>query len=246
MSTSSPPPAPPFPSPAAHELDGRPIEPEPEQWREGKSGKQYISRGPRQGLIFRQGDETPEQARERDQAPERRPRKRAKLRKVPDPPREPDLKELEQTLTEALKQPGLLAAAFGDEWAAEHFVTMAPAVSRNLVVASKHNPWLKRKLEDAATGQDAAMAVLSLVPLGGAVIMYLIPPLIYWFDLPISEKGRKMLGDIPHRGGRPAPSAVGEPPPFVPPGMAGPPPAPAYAPPAESTNSAPPADSAAA
>jgi hypothetical protein len=214
-----------------------------EQWKVSKDGREYTTTPTRRGVIYREGDETIEQARERDSLPreERRPRKRKPMRKVPDPPREADLKELESILTEALKQPGLIAAAFGDEWAAEHFVTMAPAVSRNLVTAAKHNPWLKRKLEEAATGQDAAMAIVSLVPLGGAVLMYLVPPIIYWFDLPVSERGRKMLGDIPHRNGRPAPTAEGPPvphvPPFAPAGTAAPPPA--YATSPQSTDSTP-------
>lgn len=227
--------APPFPG-----------ESPPDEWRTDAKGRRYTTRGDgRRGPLYQRDDETVDQARERDAlGPQPRPKKpKAPKRLVPDPPREADLKELERTLTEALKQPGLVAAAFGDEWASEHFVVMAPAVSRNLIVASKHNPWLRRKLEDAATGQDAAMAVISLVPLAGAAVMYLLPPLIYWFDLPVSERGRKMLGEIPHRNGarpvptagpptptNPVPDANGTPPtpfpPFAPAGTASPPPFP--------------------
>lgn len=207
--------APPFP--------GEPAEPAlaPEDWKTDKQGRNYTTKpdGVR-GPLYQHGDETVQQARERwarGPEPTPRPKKRKNKRLIPDPPREADLKELERIITEALKQPGLICAAFGDEWAAEHFVSTAPAVSRNLVIASQHNPWLRRKLEEAATGEDAAMAALSLVPLAGAGIMYLLPPLIYFFDLPVSERARKMLGDIPHRNAaRPAPSVDNPHPSFSP------------------------------
>ncbi|HET9118700.1 MAG TPA: hypothetical protein VFN75_11605, partial [Pseudonocardiaceae bacterium] len=64
----------------------------------------------------------------------------------------------------------------------------------NLVLASETNPWLRRKLENAASGGDMMMQLMSLVGVGGAVVMYVVPPLVWWFNLPIPEEGRAMLG----------------------------------------------------
>jgi hypothetical protein len=88
------------------------------------------------------------------------------------------------------------------------------------------------------------MAVLSLIPLAGALLMYLAPPLVYFFNLPMSDRARNMLGGIPYRqnGARPEyaappPPSIFQPPPtnastpssadgapFAPPGTGAPPP----------------------
>jgi hypothetical protein len=184
------------PPPAEPAGNGKP---EPEPWNLSKDGREYVGRKGRQGIIYRQGTETVQQARDRDATPrDQRPKRKSKAPKLPDAPRTVDLKELEATVAEALKAPALLCASFGDEWAAEHFTVSGPYLARNLILASQHNPWLRKKLEEAATGQDAMMMVVSLVGVGGALFSYIIPPVIYWFNLPAPAKTRELFG-IPDR-----------------------------------------------
>ncbi|HKD16467.1 MAG TPA: hypothetical protein VKG23_01270 [Thermoanaerobaculia bacterium] len=170
-------------------------------WKRDAQGRQYTSGGPGSGIrgsIYRQGEETVEQARERRARDAERPRdkrpRKTKRPPMPDAPKKPDLKELERMLAEALKAPAMICATFGDEWSADHFVVSGPYLARNLIVASEHNPWLRRKLEEAAVGQDAMMLVVSLVGVGGALFAYAIPPIIYWFDLPVPDRARAMFG----------------------------------------------------
>jgi hypothetical protein len=175
-------------------------EPDVEQWRQDKNGDDYVPRQGRPGIIKRQGEETIAQARARDALPKttKRPRK-PKRPAMPDAPRKVDLKELELTLAEALKQPAIAAGMAGDEWAADHFTVAGPYLARNLVRASEHNPWLRRKLEDAATGQDAMMTIVSLMPVMGGLVLYFVPPVIYWFNLPVAETTRKRFGIPPRK-----------------------------------------------
>jgi hypothetical protein len=216
----------------AEALKGRPADaPPPRQWQQMKDGRDYVPRpmipGARRGsgIIFRQDGETVEQALARDAAREtakqqgadRRPKPKSKRPPMPEAPKAVDLKELERTIAEALKAPAIVCATFGDEWAANHFTASGPYLARNLIVASEHNPWLRKKLEEAATGQDAMMIVVSLVGVGGALFSYAIPPIIWWFNLPVSDQARQMFG-IPARrkptyaatpeSPEPAPSAV--------------------------------------
>jgi hypothetical protein len=174
----------------------------PEDWRYTKQGKAFVGRRGNHGIIYRRGDEeTVEQARVRDALPaeEKRPRRRTKTPKMPEAPRKVDLKELEHILTEAFRQPAIVCAMRDDQWGADHFTTTAPYLARNLIVASEYNPWLRRKLEEAATGQDAAMKIVGLVPVAGALFMYVVPPIIYWFNLPVAEQTRARFGIPPRR-----------------------------------------------
>ena len=186
-----------------------PAEPAPtpptEEWSVTKDGRQYVGRRDgRSGIIYRQGNETIAEARERDSTPrDKRPRRKPKTPKMPASPRKVDLKELEQTLAEALKAPAMLCATFGDEWGAEHFQRAGPYLARNLILASEHNPWLRTKLEETATGQDAMMMVVSLIGVGGALFVYAVPPLIYFLNLPAPRKTRELFG-IPDRREHPA------------------------------------------
>lgn len=179
-------------------------------WTPDKNGKPYVARQGRPGIIYRQGDETVEQARARDAEPkgDKRPRRKTKPPKMPDPPRQVDLKALEVTIADALTSPAMICASFGDEWAADHFAKSGPYLARNLVNASNHNPWLRKKLEEAATGQDAMMKMVSLMGVGGALFGYAIPPIIYWFNLPAPQKTREMFG-IPDRREREPEYAAG-------------------------------------
>src|SRR5215831_1279751 len=189
-------------------------------WQVSKQGRQYHNptpgkRGAR--VVYRRGDETIAQAIARDQqelaeaARDKRPQKK-KTPKMPDAPRGVDLKELESTIAEALKAPAMVCASFGDEWGAEHFAKSGPYLARNLILASEHNPWLRRKLEEAATGQDAMMMVVSLVGVGGALFAYVIPPVVYWFNLPAPAKTRELFGIPPRKGEQPAAYAADHPP----------------------------------
>lgn len=185
-----------------------PTEPEPagtpatDGWRVDKQGREYVPRPKgKSGIIYRKDDETIDAALERDaKGPEeRRPRRKTKTPKMPEAPKKVDLKELEKILTEAFRQPAIICAMRNDQWGADHFQTTAPYLARNLIVASEYNPWLRRKLEEAAVGQDAMMKIVGLVPVAGALAMYILPPVIYWFNLPVAEATRSRFGIPPRR-----------------------------------------------
>lgn len=201
--------------------DTAPTAPAPEWKVRASDGKQYIPRpAGKSGIIIRQGEETIAQALERDALPrDKRPRRRSKTPKKPDPPKQVDLKALEAALAEALKQPALACALAGDEWGADHFTNAGPYLARNLIVASEHNPWLRRKLEEMATGQDAMMKVVSMVGVGGGIFLYVVPPAIYWFNLPVPDTFRQKFGIPPRREQKPpyaGPTPVPTPPDPVP------------------------------
>lgn len=187
-----------------------------EVWLTDKNGRAYVKRGGgKAGIIIRQEDgETVEQARARDALPksERRPRRRPRTPKLPPAPSKIDLKALEQALSEGLKAPGAICASFGDEWGAEHFTSRGPYLARNLVLASQHNPWLREKLEQAASGEDAMMKIVGLLGVGGAFVMYVAPPVIYYLNLRVPDKTRGMLDLPPRRDDQDAATAPPHPP----------------------------------
>lgn len=170
----------------------------PGTWKRDRQDREYISAVGRRGIIYRQGDETVEQALANDALPKDKRPKRKSTPKLKPPPKQTDLRELEQMLAEAFKAPAYPAAAFGDEWAANHFTEAGPYLARNLVLAAEHNPWLRAKLENAASGGDMMVQLLAMAGLMGAFAQYLVPPLVWWLNLPIPERGRVMLG-IPDR-----------------------------------------------
>jgi hypothetical protein len=197
--------APPGPDPP------QPPNPPPDEWRTSSDGRVYVPRTDGvPGIIYRfDTDETVAQARERmklprDQRPKPKQRKPRTPKLTDEKPKQADLKALEATLAEALKAPAMVCAMVGDEWSATHFTNAGPYLARNLVLASEHNPWLRRKLEEAATGEDAMMLVVSLVGVAGAVISYTLPPIVYWLNLPVAPKVREMFG-IPDRKHPPRP-----------------------------------------
>jgi hypothetical protein len=175
-------------------------------WKRNKAGREYIVNPGRKGMLFRQGDESVGEAILRAGLPDDpAPKRKSKAgRHKPDPPPATDLRELEAMLAESFKSPAVVCAMAGDEWGAHHFDMAGPALARNLVVASQHNPWLRKKLEAASTGGDAAIQLMSMAALGGAIIMYVGPPVVHWFNLPVPDKAREMFG-IPDR--RPAEDA---------------------------------------
>lgn len=189
-------------------------------WRRDKRGKEYVIRGGgHAGIIYRQGQETPEEARARvdaaatDKLRPGRGKPKSKP-KMPEAPRKIESKELEESLAAALKAPGAIAMSLSpDDWLPEHFNTSGPYLARHIVLASEHNPWLRRRLEEAAQGQDAMWAVISLIGVGGAVFAYAVPPVIYLFNLPVSENVRARWGMPPRE---PRPPYAGPPSPETP------------------------------
>jgi hypothetical protein len=168
-------------------------------WRRDKNGKEYITRPGKQGPFYRKGEETIADALLRGSKPrDERPKRKSKTAKKPPPPAKEDLRELEQILAEAFRSPAMICAGFGDEWAANHFTVQGPALARNLVVASEHNLWLRRKLESAASGGDMMMQLVTILGVAGALVGYAIPPIVYWANLPVPDKAREMFG-IPDR-----------------------------------------------
>jgi hypothetical protein len=176
-------------------------------WLIDKNGKEYITRPGRPGPFYRKDGETIAEALDRGAKPrDERPKRKSKTAKKPPRPAKEDLRELEQILAEALRSPAVICAGFGDEWAANHFTNQGPALARNLVVASEHNPWLRKKLESAASGGDTMMQVVTMFGVGGALVGYAIPPIVYWANLPVPDKAREMFGIPPRREHAPNPA----------------------------------------
>jgi hypothetical protein len=173
--------------------------PTEEPWRVDGQGRSYVPARGRSGLVYRQGNETLQEALARDaKGPQdRKPKKKAK--KAPPAPTQTSLKELEFALAEGLSAPAMIAAGYGDEWGANHFTVQGPKLARNLVKASEHNPWLRAKLEAAMLGEDYMIMLITTMGVAGAVFGYAIPPLIYYLNPSfVSEKTREMF-DIPPR-----------------------------------------------
>lgn len=171
-----------------------------EEWLTDARGRDYVPRRDgRQGIIARQGSETVEQARERDGKPKPPRPKRTKKPKLPEPPKGVDLKLIEKELEQALKAPAAIFMVMGEEWPAQHVDICAPGVARNLVLAAEHNPWLRRQLEEIATGQAAMGKIISITSLAGSTFIYVVPLLVYFGLLPVPQRARAMLGDIPYR-----------------------------------------------
>lgn len=201
-----------------------PSDPAANGWRKDKQGRWFTPARGRSGVVYRQGNETTDEAHARDaKGPkDKRPKSKPKAPKPPAPT-QTSLKELEFMLAEGLKSPAMICAAFGDEWPAEHFTTHGPVLARNLVKASEHNPWLRAKLEAAMTGEDFMVKFITAAGVAGALFLYAIPPVIYYVDPKfISPAAREMLGGIPTRRPPEAPDAPPAPPAAAP-APAGPP-----------------------
>lgn len=202
----------------------RPPAPEPEEgWKVDGRGRRYVQHPSEKRAVFRRGEETIAEALARDASTppsgDRRPKRKAKSKRppMPDAPASVDLKELEKVLAEGLQAPAMVCAMYGDEWAANHFTQQGPYLARNLIVASEHNPWLRRKLEAAATGQDAAVKVIAMLGLAGALFGYAVPPIVHFANLQVPEKARQMFNIPParqpekHAEGSPAAAPAAEP-----------------------------------
>lgn len=181
-----------------------------ERWQTDKNGKEYIARGGgKVGTIYRKDGESIEHARERDaKAHLKRPQRAPKRPKMPDPPRKADLKELEAPLAAALKAPAAICMTAGDEWGALHFQRSGPFLARTLINAAEFNPWLRQKLESAASGEEAMMMVMGMMGITGALVGYAVPPIIYYLNLNVPQRARDMW-DIPPRKERQPAYAAG-------------------------------------
>jgi len=215
----------------------------PDGWLKNAAGREYIPAQGRSGVIYRQGEETPEQARardERDNTKGERPRKKAQpvKGKKPPAPTQVDLKKLEHQLAEGLKMPAMVfAAAPGVPeaermWAVNHFTKPglggADYLARNLVAASEYNPWLREQLERAVSGEAIAVKMITSMSLAAAVFAYAAPPLIVMANLPFPDVGRELLDMPPRRAeAPPAPEPHAE---SATPTAAAPPPEPVAAP----------------
>lgn len=169
-------------------------------WKRNKAGRWYAPARGRSGVVYRQGNETVEEAHALDAkgAKQRRPKSKPKAPKPPAPTQQ-SLKELEYALAEAFKAPAVLAAANGDEWAAMHFTSRGPLLARNLIAAAEHNPWLRAKLEAALVGDVFIIKLITSFGVASALVMYALPPMIYYLDPPfVPDKAREMF-DVPHR-----------------------------------------------
>lgn len=173
--------------------DAPPVVEEP-SWTADTRGRQFIRARGRSGVVYRQGEETIEQAYERDaKGPADKRPKRAVKRKPPAPT-QIDMREVEHALAEALSAPAMIAAMQGDDWGTQHFSTQAPIVARNLVNCAQHNPWLREKLIAAMVGEGPLMNVLAFASLGVAVFGYVVPPIVYYLNPPlIPQTGVEMI-----------------------------------------------------
>ena len=171
-------------------------------WKTDSRGREYVGARGRSGQVYRQGEETIEEAWARDaEGPKKRtPKKRARK---PPAPTQVSMQELEFALTEALKSPGMMLAMNGDEWGSQHFTNQAPIVARNLVMCAQHNPWLHEKLLALMSGESAMMNVMVFMALGSAMFAYIVPPIVYYFNPPfMPERGRELIREkyaIPER-----------------------------------------------
>lgn len=178
-------------------------------WKTDKQGRQYAPARGRSGVVYRQGTESLEEAYARDgQGPkDRKPRGKSKTN-LPPKPTAIDARQLEHALTELLQSPGFAAAMAGDEFLTDHFAKQGPNLARNLVAASQRNPWLRQKLEALMVGDEFMVKLMTTIGVGGAVISYAVPPILY--VLPMGgervDRAREMFG-VPERPTKEEPRA---------------------------------------
>lgn len=180
-----------------------PEEPVGDDWKLNKAGKQYVNAPHRTGYILRRGEESIAEAIARDQRPKDQMPKakkgKAKPPTMPDRPDDVDLRTVEEILAEAFRSPAMVAAMLNDEYLANHFTQHGPHLARNLVKNAEVNPWLRIQLEKMAAGGTAAVTLFSLMGLAGALLMYIGPPVVYIFDLPVGDSTRMMMQIPPSR-----------------------------------------------
>lgn len=179
---------------------GGAVDPRAQGWKQDVRGRWITPARGRSGMVYRQGNETIEEALARDKKgpKDKRPKSKPKTAPKPPAPTQESLKELEFLLAEGLKSLAVPCAMLGDSWPADHFTLHGPILARNLVEASKHNPWLRSKLEAAVRGEDFMVKVITTLGIGGALCMYAVPPILYY--LPgVAPKEARELFDVPDR-----------------------------------------------
>jgi len=156
-------------------------------WRTDRKGREYIPRrgDTGSGIVYRQGEESIEEAwaRDRDAAEKKRKTpKSGKRQRKPPAPTQVDLKTLEHQLRQALETPVMVCAMQGDEWGVQHFQNQAPRLARNMVACAEANPWFREKLVAAMTGGDVLPQVMMFASLGAAAFAYVVPPIVYYLN----------------------------------------------------------------
>lgn len=184
-------------------------DPAEQGWRKDKQGRWYAPAKGRSGVVYRKGNQTPEEAHAADsKGPKDHPprSRRSAVPKAPAPT-QMALKDLEFALAEAFSTPAMVAGMRGDEWAADHFTREGPVLARNLTKAAEHNAWLRRKLEAAVTGEDLLVKVMVLLPVVSALIAYSVPPIIYYLNPGFIPPEAREMFHVPEREPKPKPDA---------------------------------------
>jgi hypothetical protein len=178
------------------------------EWRTDARGREFVTARGRSGILYRVGEETVDAAYERDAkgAADKKPRAKSKGTRKPLAPTQVDLKQIEFALAEALSSPAMIVAMSGDEWGVEHFTTQGPILARNLCAVAEHNPWLRAKLEQFASGESAMANVVLALSLGKALMAYIVPPVIYYVNPPFVSPAARRLYSVPEHGPPPPPS----------------------------------------
>lgn len=180
-------------------------EPVADGWRPDKKGRLYVPARGRSGTVYREGNETVEEAYARDaQGPRQRgPKPKAAPRPAKAAaPRAVSLQEIERNLAGMLTMPSGFAAMQGDKWAAEHIDRVGPILARNLCKAAETNVWLRDKLEGMMSGGDMILfKILALMPVIQAGVAYVVPLIVYYFDPRFIPSGTREAFQVPIRPG---------------------------------------------
>ena len=195
---------------------------EAQGWKRDKTGKWFAPARGRSGKVYRQGNETLEEAHARDAGArdkDKRPKKKPATPKAAAPTRLSS-QDLEKQLTEFLEGPALVAAFKGDIWVADHITREAPILARNLVRASEFSPGLRAQLERALSGDSDFGKLLLTISIAQALAAYALPVLLYYLGDRAPAAVRETFGvpDKPKKEPEPpAPPAQPEPPTGAPP-----------------------------
>ena len=184
----------------------------PAGWQKDGRGRMYVKPPGGGNVVFRRDEETVEQALERASRPDADKPPKPRKKKLPkSETNEADLKTVEAALAQVFMAPGQVAGALlRDQWLLLHFQARGPELARALTNAAEHNPWLRKKLLELASGGAAAMQLQAIVLLALAAAGYAVPPLAYLLGWDISPVIQMAVlgGPIP---GRPRPSPAQQP-----------------------------------
>jgi len=88
-----------------------------------------------------------------------------------------DTVRIEEAFKDILCAPAVPAAAFGDEWLADHFEESGEVFANKIAVVSERHPHMRAKLLEVMEGE-------SILVLGAVAFAYLVPPLAHFGLLP--------------------------------------------------------------